>query len=391
MIRALALALALAFVLVVGFAATPATAEPIRLRGDVLASTPAPVGLLVLDGEGGVRPGLSAEAMVWLGVGDDGSDGDALVIAIIARRADGRAEAKFGRFVTTAGALRPVHLDGVAARLRLPARIDAEVFSGLTVIPRFNPHRNDWAVGGRLGRRLGDWGGAGIALLERRDGGRTDIRELGLDASAAYGASDLAGRVAIDLLEPALADIMLTARRQVGSVRAEVSANHRVASHLIPATSLFSVLGDVASERLAASARWRAAPRLDLLADVGARRLDGDFAGDGLVRATLRLDDRGKGAITAELRRTGVVDGGWLGARVGARIPHGPLTAAFEAELVIPDQDRGRGTVWPWVLASLGWARGSWDAAIACEASSTPTDRSRVDVLAQLGRRWETP
>ena len=42
-------------------------------------------------------------------------------------------------------------------------------------------------------------------------------------------------------------------------------------------------------------------------------------------------------------------------------------------------------------LAALGWTQGAWDAAMAVEASSTPADRYRVDVLAQLGRRWEAP
>ena len=381
--------LAVAALFAMSAGAASATAEPLRLRGDALASSPSPVGLLVLDGSGSNEAGVSAEAMVWLGAGEDGADGDALVIAVVARRADGRAEARLGRFVTTAGALRPIHLDGAAARLRLPYRLDAEVFGGVPVIPRLGAHAWDWIVGGRVGRRIGDWGGAGVALLERRDRGQLAARELGLDASAALGKADLAGRVAIDLADPGLADLTLTARHRVGAWRAELTAEHRVASHLVPATSLFSVLGDVASERLAGAVRWRAAPRLDLLADVGARRLDGELAADGLVRATLRLDERGKGALSAELRRTGVVDGGWLGARVAARVPRGPFTASLEGELVLPDEDRGRGTVWPWGLAALGWSVGDWDAAIACEAASTPSDRFRLDVLAQLGRRWE--
>lgn len=382
---------ALAVALLVAGAASPAVAEPLRLSADALAATPSPVGLLVLGGEAGVRPGVSAEAMVWLGLDQDGSDGDALVMAIIARRADGRAEARLGRFVTTAGALRPVHLDGVAARVRLPHRFDVEVFGGVPVVPRLGAQAWDWIVGGRVGRRLGDWGGTGVAVLERRDRGRLEARELGVDASLALGGTDLAGRVAIDLIDPTLADVSLIARRRFGAVRAELTADHRVASHLVPATSLFSVLGDVASQRLAGSARWRAAPRLDLLADVGARRLDGELAADGLIRATLRLDDLGKGALSAELRRTGAVDGGWLGARVAARVPRGRLTLALEGELVMPDEDRGRGTLWPWALAALGSTFGGWDAAIACEASSTPADRYRIDVLAQLGRRWQAP
>lgn len=375
-------------------AAGHASAEPLRLRGDALASTrsPSPVGLLVLDADSDLpTDNLTAEALVWLGADDEGGDGDALVMAIVARRADGRAEARLGRFVTTAGALRPVHLDGGAARVRLPKRFDVEVFGGIPVERRFGADAWDWVIGGRVARRLGDWGGAGVALLERRDVGRLDQRELGLDASAELGKNDVGARAAIDLVDPTLADITVSARRRFSkSLRGEVVVEHRVPSHLIPATSLFSVLGDVASERLAASVRWRAAPRLDLYADAGARRLDGEVEPDGFVRATLRLDDRGKGALTGEVRRTGVVDGGWLGARLAARVPAGRhLVASFEGELVFPDEDRGGGTVWPWALAALGWQASGWDAAIACEASSTPADRYRVDILAQLGRKWE--
>ena len=48
------------------------------------------------------------------------------------------------------------------------------------------------------------------------------------------------------------------------------------ASHLLPATSLFTVLGDLAALRVATTWTWHAAPRLDVSADVGVRRSDGD-------------------------------------------------------------------------------------------------------------------
>jgi hypothetical protein len=96
--------------------------------------------------------------------------------------------------------------------------------------------------------------------------------------------------------------------------------------------------------------------------------------------------------ISGELRRSGVGDDTWSGARAAARIalPRS-FTASTELELVIPDVDRGHGSVWPWGLAALGWSDGPWQAAVAVEASSTAEYRSRVDVLGQLGRRWGTP
>lgn len=369
--------------------AASAHAEPLRLRGDALASAQSPVGLLVLGGDGGVAPGVSAEALVWMGSAED--HGDALVMAVIARRADRRAEVRLGRLIATAGALRPQHLDGVAGRARLPARFDVEAFGGVPVVPQLGVRAWDWLAGGRVGRRLGDWGGVGVAALERRSQGRLDVRELGFDLSAARGKQDVAVRAVLDAIDPTLADVDAVVTRRMGGLRVELAGQHRVASHLLPATSLFTVLGDVASDRVGAAVRWKAAPRLDLAADVGARAIDEEFAADAYCRAVLRLDDAGKGAITGELRRTGVVDGGWTGARLAVRVPRGAFTAALEGELVVPDVDRGRGTVWPWGLAALGWTQGAWDAAMAVEASSTPADRYRVDVLAQLGRRWEVP
>jgi hypothetical protein len=121
---------------------------------------------------------------------------------------------------------------------------------------------------------------------------------------------------------------------------------------------LFTVLGEVASDRAGAGLRWRAAPRLDVVADLGVRAVSDEVAADAFARATLRLDDRGRGAIVFEARRAGAIDGGWTGARVAGRVPVGRWSAALEAELVRPDVDRGRGTLWPWALAALGWTAG---------------------------------
>jgi hypothetical protein len=149
------------------------------------------------------------------------------------------------------------------------------------------------------------------------------------------------------------------------------------------------VLGDVPAERAGAVATWRCAPRLDLTADLGARRVDRDVAPEAVVRARLRLDDLGTSALTGELRRDGVGDEQWTGARGAARIalPHA-LAVTTELELVIPDRDRGLGAAWPWGLAALSWDDGTWQAAVAVEASASPQDRRRIDVLGQLGRRW---
>jgi hypothetical protein len=377
--------------------ASDAAADPLRLRADALATTTSPAGLLVLEADGTQRAGVGAEAVVWIGGAPaPGQDvtGDVLVIAVRGQMRSGRVGARLGRFVSTLGALRPVHVDGIATRVRLPRRFDVELVGGIPVVPGLATSRSwDWVVGTRLARRIGDGGSVGVAYAQRRDEGRLSSEELGADAGFAIGKRlDAGARVAYDLANPGIAEIALTSSYRRRCVRAELYAIHREASHLLPATSLFSVIGDVPSQRVGSVVTWRAAPRLDLIGDVGARLVDTDVGAELVGRARLRLDDRGTSALTGELRRSGVGDDEWSGLRGAARIalPRS-LSISTELELVIPDVDRGRGVVWPWALAAVGWDNGEWQAALAVEASASAEYRHRVDVLAQLGRRWGKP
>lgn len=370
--------------------ATAAAADPLRLRGDAYATTQSPAGLLTLEAAGDQGSNLSAEALVWMGEGT----GDVLVIALRSHALRGRASGTLGRFVANVGALRPVHVDGAGARLRLPHRFDVEAYAGIPVMPGLATSRSwDWLAASRVSRKLGDWGSAGIAYLQQRDAGQLATEELGLDAGAAFGKDDSAGaKVAYDLASPGIASITLIATHRAGALRTDVFASHREASHLLPATSLFSVLGDVPSEHAGATLTWKAAPRLDVSCDLAARRVGPDVSPQLVVRTKLKLDDRGASAVSAEARRDGVADDEWTGLRAAARIalPRA-LSLATELELVIPDVDRGVGRAWPWLLTALGWDRGPWHAAIAGEASASPTDVRRFDVLATVGRSWSVP
>ena len=367
-----------------------AEAGPLQLRADALATTASPAGLLTLEADGSIDRTLSAEAVVWMGSSDDARP-DVLVMVLRARTADGWASARVGRFVASLGALRPAQIDGAAGRLRLPLLLDVEGFAGVPVLPGLATARTwSWIAGGRLARRIGDGGSIGVAYTQQRDDGRLAGEEVGVDAGLALGRrDDIGGKLAYDLANPGLAEVALTASHRSQALRTEVHVSYRAASHLLPATSLFTVLGDVPAERAGAVATWRAAPRLDVIADVGARRVDREVAPEVALRARLRLDDRGASAVTGELRRDGTGDDMWTGARCAARIalPRA-LAITTELELVRPDRDRGRGALWPWALAALGWDDGTWQAAIAVEASASPEDRRRVDVLGQLGRRW---
>ena len=394
--------------------ASYASADPLALRADAFASTAAPAGVLTLSGDGDLGSNLSAEAVVWTGrVASDQAPADVLVMALHARTSDGRAAGTIGRFVASLGALRPVQVDGGSARVGLPHRLVLEAYAGVPVLPDLATSRAwDWVVGGRASRRIGDWGSVGVAYMQQRTDGELATEEVGVDAGAALGThDDVGGKVAYDVANPGLAEATLSASDRHGSLRNEVYATYVAASHILPATSLFTVLGDVPAVRAGTVLSWRAAPRLDVSADLAVRRSDGDaidsvpvaapaitapapdrgeaIAPAIVLHATLRLDDRGTSALGGELRRDGSGDAGWTGARATARIalPY-RLSASTELELVVPDRDRGLGRVWPWALAALTRVWGPWHAAIAVEAQASPEDRSRLDVLAELGRAW---
>jgi hypothetical protein len=159
----------------------------------------------------------------------------------------------------------------------------------------------------------------------------------------------------------------------------------------VPATSLFSVLGDFASQSAGATVKWRAAPRLDLLASGAAQYVGGDYGGNGWMRATLRLDDRGDGSLGLELRRQDVSSAQWSGVRAIGSQPLGRgVRYATEIEIAVPDHPDGRGAAWAWGLMALSWrSRDGWEVAGALEASSSPQHRYETDALVRVARSLE--
>ena len=378
-----------AIAITLAIAAAEASADPLRLRAEALASLQSPAGLLVLEADGKASATTNAEAVVW--TADDRAD--VLVIALRARTKDGRVGGKVGRFVATLGALRPVHVDGLSGRARLPRGFDVEAYAGMPVVAfeqGMNERSWDWVAGGRVARRLGDYGSVGLALLEQRDGGQLATREVGFDTGLEINKHhDVGARFAYDVINFGIADVYGSVIRRKNKLRGELYGGYRSAAHLLPATSLFTVLGDTASARGGMMVSGKVAPRLELTGDVGLRGAAEELGAMVVLRARLALDDKFASALTGELRRDGVGDDAWTGARGAARIalPHS-LTASTELELVVPDRDRGKGRWWPWALAALGWERGEWRAAAAVEASASAEYRHRVDLLLQVARLW---
>ncbi len=377
-------------------AARTVCAEPLRLRADAVAEAQAPAGLVILEGQDKVRPWLYAEGLVWTGTRSDPKTdpaADVMVLAVRLRDPRGFGEIKGGRFVVSTGAVRPVQIDGAHALGRAPWQTTTlEAFAGAPVVPRFGTTGYDWLGGGRVAQTLASRATLGASYVQRRSHKDIADDEIGADLAAVpVPWLDLAGRSAYDLTSPGIADALASAAVRFAPMRVELFAAHRSPSRLLPATSLFSVLGDFPSQSIGSTVRWEAAPRLDLLASGAGQRVGGEFGGNGFLRALLRTDERGEGSLGLEGRRQDVSTAKWTGLRGLASLPlgHG-FRYATEIEIAVPDAPRGRGIAWPWGLVALSWRSASgWEAAGAAEASSTPEHRYQMNALFRVSRTLE--
>ena len=321
--------------------ASRARAEPLRLRADALAETQgtsSPAGLVVLQGEDAVRPWVAAEGLVWSGAraGAPSVAGDVLVLTVRLREPHGYAEARGGRFVLATGAVHPVQIDGAHLIVRAPWGSTLETFGGLPVVPRFGARSYDWLAGGRVSQTIADVATLGVSYVQRREDGEISGEEVGADLAVAPARwFDVAAFGAYDLDSPGLAEARASAAARWSDWRFELFGSQLSPGRLLPATSLFSVLGDLPSQTVGATARWRAAPRLDLLASGAGQDVAGGLGGNGWLRATLRLDDRGDGNLGLEVRRVAVPGAEWTGVRA-----IGSAAARQRLSLLLRDRDR---------------------------------------------------
>jgi hypothetical protein len=369
-------------------------ADALRLRADAFSQTSSPVGLLVLRGEDRTRPWLDAEAVAWMGIRDTPDvTGDALTVTLRVRDPSGRGEVRAGRFVFSAGAIRPLHVDGVRVLGRAPVTgTSLELFAGSPVVPRFAARPYDLALGGRLAENVSDFLTVGAAyVVRRRDRDLVD-QEVGPDfALSPTPWCDIAGRTAFDLVNRGPTDALGSIGLRATDFRLELFATHRSPARLLPATSLFSVLGDIPSTTTGASTRYRIAPRLELTATLSAIATGGDLGAYGVGRAVLALDDDFRGSLGLELRRQSVDAARWSGARTIVVLPLGPsLRVSTELELVRPDVPPGKNRVWPWALVAIAHRFTSgWETALAVEALGTRDDRREVHAMARLSYFYE--
>jgi hypothetical protein len=264
----------------------------------------------------------------------------------------------------------------------------------LPVVPRFGARPYDWIAGGRIAQTVASRATLGLSYVQRREDGEIADEELGADIAAAPARwFDVAAHGSYDLTSPGISEARASAAMRFEPWRLELFASQRSPSRLLPATSLFSVLGDFPSQMVGAEARWRVAPRLDVLASGAGQSVGGALGGNAWARATLRLDDRGNGSVGLEVRRQDVSTAQWTGVRAVAAFPlgHG-FRYSTELEIAGADHPDGRGVVWPWGLMALSWrSRDGWEIAGATEASSTPLHRYEADALVRLSRALGLP
>lgn len=375
--------------------APSALAEGYRLRADALAQAQAPLGVLSLSGNSQLMPGAEAEAWLWMSGGDQVSpEFDALVASLAYRDPEGRGVARVGRFILSSGALPPIHQDGALGIINLPWRGTVELFAGLPVRPRFGERNFNWLAGGRLGQAVGPVQ-AGLAYYQRRDDGALADHELAFDAyTYLFERFSLAVRASADLINFGLSQGTLAAGYDLGPLRLEGTFAQRSPSRLLPATSLFSVLGDQALRFGNLRVAYRIAPRLQVIGTVGARFYDDEPALDLILASRLWLDRLGQSAVGLELRRQGAPDGGWMGVRATGRyFPIDFLVLSTELELVRPDDPTAEeGKLWPWALLAIGLRPDpSWIFDVAGEASASPTARSSYDLLLRVAYQPELP
>jgi hypothetical protein len=364
------------------------SAEPLRVRGDAIAETRSPSGLVVLQGQDRKYPWVEAEALVWAGARTDPT-ADVLTLTLKLRAPRGLGELRLGRFVFSSGAIRPIAIDGASAVARAPWGLSTEAFAGLPVVPRFAATGRDPIAGARVAQGIASKATIGVSYVEQRMRGRLADQELGADLAAVpIAALDIAARGAYDIVSKGVADALFSAATRVGAYRLEVFATHRSPSRLLPATSLFSVLGDMPSQILGGAIRWEAAPRLDLWLTGGGQDIGGKLGGYGSLRGMLRLDEKGAGSVGVELKRQDVAGARWMGVRTILTQPlFSQVRFSTELELASGETSTGSAT-WPWGLMALGWRWSKWEASTAVEAGSSPRYRFEMNGLLRVARTF---
>jgi len=367
--------------------AQDAAAPYVPLESQLLLQARPEQGLLVLHSGYRNHEWVDADAVVWLGAGEE-READVLSASVGFREPRGIGQGRLGRFVLATGAVRPVHIDGAIVMGRVPAGASVELFAGMPVVPEFGERDFDWLVGGRLAQRLfSERFGLGVSYLHRRDAGQIASEEAGADLSLRpLDWLTLSAVTAWDVVHRGLADARISLRAQQREVVVELFGSRRVAAWLLPATSLFSTISDARSQELGTDVTWYAFPRLDLGGVVALEAADGDLGYRAELRGRLRLDPEGHGELWAAASRRELDAAAWSGARIAIVAPLARrLRANAGIELVAPDHPAQDGELWPWARLGASYAlTDHWLLAAALEGKATPTYRRELTGLLRV-------
>ncbi len=380
------------------FSGRPATARAqagayTPVGADLLIRGRPEEGLLVLHSGYRNSPYVDADAVVFVGASELGREGDVMTVSVGLREPHGYGQARVGRFVLSTGAVRPVPIDGASVLARAPTGSTLEVFGGMPVAPELGPRSFDWLAGGRLGQKLLDEHlGLGVSYVQRRDAGEASTEEVGADLMAEpapWLALNALG--SWDVLRDGLAEARVSAQAHSDHSYAQLFASRRIASRLLPATSLFSVLGDAPSTELGTDLSWNAFPRLDVGGTFALEALEDTVGYRMALRTTLRFsdDDRGDLRLEAVRREVGTSAYSGCAARVMLPIAERWRTHA-SVEVAAPDHAAGRGALWPWARAGASYTIDSaWMVAVALGARATPEYRSEAYALLRVAYNRE--
>lgn len=378
-----------------------ALAEPYRLRIDAYADAPDPAAFVMVQAEARADTALlfDAEALVWtgVGVGVDGAPearGEAVIAAFRLRDPAHGLGLRFGRLLYHAGAVSPLHIDGGVASARSDTGTAIEVFGGMPVVSAFQARTFDWVVGARGSQDIAGVATVGYSYWQQRTDGRIARSELGVDgALSPHEAFALTATAAIDTERFGVAEARVSALFHRSFLRLELFGTRRSPSRMLPATSLFAALGSYDSDQLGVSGFVRPAPRLDLSASATLDRVGDEPGATQELRAELRLDDDGRGALGLEGRRFSIPDASWTGIRAFARVPFGRrLAGSAELEVAVPDAPKDRGVAWPWALLGIRWTPlPTLEAAGALEVSSSPAYDVSFGGRLRLSGTWQSP
>jgi len=361
----------------------------IPVQSDLLLQGRPAEGVLVLHSGYRNSPYVDFDALVFVGATADAGEGDVLTVSVLLREPHGLGQARLGRFIAGMGAVGPVQIDGAELTFRPFSGSHLSVFGGMPVVPQFGPRKFDWLAGGRVGQELfDDRLGLGVSYLHRRDDGELDAEELGADASlrATSWLSFLATG-SWSLIADGLAELRGSAFLHDQGWQVELFGTRRIAARLLPATSLFSVIGAAASSSGGTEVSWRAFPRLQFGGTLALEGLDDELGYRAALRSTLSLADSGPGQIGVEAIRRKLADEGFIGGAIRVQVPLGSVVQAHAtAELVAADQPRDRGELWPWLRMGASWTPSAdWLVGGAVGLRATPEYERDVYAMLRVG------